>query len=1047
MSKKRSRAMDPYDGAVDFDENTNEKGGHSLRKRQKVDYSIDFVEDEAAPPSANSKIVTLTRPKKRKVDADENLDGLDAGSLKKRSTDREQLGESALGRRKNPTRRTTTGSKAYAEDMDDSEELDVKDTIEVGVAYENADETKNSDSEKSSEFQDSISSDITPAQLTPKHELPADANARSIQLEEEEGGGDDDEDEDAADSAGMAVEPPSATSIRAENAKLPEGEDAVEDNPHQPPQPEARHRPLRIKIIHNSAFSNRKQDVEPQAPQATEPDEDSEAIKRQLEIADDSNEQPPSSPTVGRATTPITIEAPGPATLDLTLHDKMATIPNDGGAVEMASIKENQEQKTILLEDNVIDEEGRKSHERGGSPKMTMADMSSVQEIEDLRQATALQEGGAEVIDEPPNAADVGHDDESMELNVTWEDLTPYVAGEFVLHPEKLPEPEAPEEDEAEGTNILAKDDADDAAEDTEMADEQPLGRTMPEIEIEDADNNDANNVDPKEFDPGLNRLAVDSGVATPLHISSARASPQLESNVATAASSPAPPGEAEEEDSDEEASPPALSRARFHKFPMLRPVEDFAAVFHNHADMSEEELYAALEFANECLLAWQEEYKSCGEVVDDYENAMRRRQQDAEFDRKTKNLTTYNRVESYIEKDFELKGYRAKEKGENAGNAYLRAQDRIQASAYGFDYDPHPTKVGNQDPALQREGMVTRRMLRNQPRQTARAAEAGDGSDNLVTGKRARKPRELFEGMQDASRSATPVPTKGRRGPRRKTDIEAEAVAQNAESDVAFRTKRGRGGRKKALASDNITPTPSLPGSGGSVATAAEEYQPTKLNARKKGPRAARANEIAFDEIDRAGSAADEATDGGHRPPKRVRGNRQNLALEIPADNISNGPSSAATDATDESRPSTSSSSDTVSTVESSYDFRPKRQRNFREEADEEPPRKRTRRDAKKEEVVATTDTAAPAHTAATKQEPESDFPLGRPTKIVKLKPGRSKLSAIAAQPLSANGSPAPSQPMQEGTESAGEKDYSQMTKSEKMSHSMKSKSSIGCP
>ncbi len=678
-----------------------------------------------------------------------------------------------------------------------------------------------------------------------------------------------------------------------------------------------------------------------------------------------------------------------------------------------------------------------------------------------------------EAADDLADHAMADDDDAPARPAVTWQDLTPYLEGQYVLHPEKLPEPEAaelPDDDEQEPSTDLARDGADDYNDDGEKADAHVNGLDKPDIEIDDVDTDAQTKENGDDQRSRLKEQGLDSGSATPLPLPSLRGSPNPESAVPSAANSPAPAGDADDDDDmDDPGSHPAPSRARFHKFPMLRPAEDFAAVFRNHADMSTDELFEALEQANKCLVAWQEENKECGRIVDDYENATRRRQQDAEFEKKTRNLYAYGRVDSYVEKDFEVKGYKAKEKSDVVGNYYLKAQDRIQAAAYGFDYDPHPAKIGHQDPELQREGMVTRRMLRNQPRQTARAAEADDGTANVVTGKRMRKPRELFDGME-GSRSSTPVPTRsGRRGPRRKADGDGDAGHSNADNDSAAPVRRGRGGRQRMFASENAAPGPFLGGDGGSVVGGFDDrHQGARSNGRKRGPRtAARSREIAADDMGLA--AADDGPTGGQQASKRGRGagaasaarRGQKLALDIPTGSFSMGPSSAATDASDESRPSTSSSSATVSTVESAYDFRPKRQRNFRDEvADEEPPRKRTRRGTKRDDGPAGSAPepfAAGAANAATfaGQTPPlagavGNVPLGRPTKIVKLKTNRAKvLNAASSQAhgaASSEASPAPSQPAQD-PDSGGEKDYSQMTKSEKMSHSMKSKSPASLP
>jgi hypothetical protein len=155
---------------------------------------------------------------------------------------------------------------------------------------------------------------------------------------------------------------------------------------------------------------------------------------------------------------------------------------------------------------------------------------------------------------------------------------------------------------------------------------------------------------------------------------------------------------------------------------------------------------------------------------------------------------------------------------------------------------------------------------------------------------------------------------------------------------------------------------------------------------------------------------------DDAQRHPKRHL-----LTLKIPRGKNFSEPSSAITDNGD-SRPSTASSESSSHTAESSYSFRPKRQKRFRDEQDEAestgqaPPKKRGKRSA--EDV------------------PGIGYPMdssqGTGRKAPKIKVVR------AAQQPSRNGTPS-SVGAGEGDEAR--KDYKLMTKSEKMSASMKSK------
>src|SRR5690606_13979408 len=113
----------------------------------------------------------------------------------------------------------------------------------------------------------------------------------------------------------------------------------------------------------------------------------------------------------------------------------------------------------------------------------------------------------------------------------------------------------------------------------------------------------------------------------------------------------------------------------------------------------------------------------------DDHENVSRRRAHD------DANEQLERRGDKVSRKTFVLKGYRTRMTQEEKETAYLRQQDRIQASAYGFRYDAHQSKVVKQDPVAQRPfqdredggSSGPRRTLRSDPSRSAKATEAAD--------------------------------------------------------------------------------------------------------------------------------------------------------------------------------------------------------------------------------------------------------------------------------------------------------------------------------
>lgn len=312
-----------------------------------------------------------------------------------------------------------------------------------------------------------------------------------------------------------------------------------------------------------------------------------------------------------------------------------------------------------------------------------------------------------------------------------WSYLTPYIDGEYVTYPEK----KARTDDETAGDEAIPEDKDVDKDADKEVNDIEPL-----------MDDND-DTPDPSGFEaqtPALN---------TPL-----RGSPAPDSSDPTASNSPAPAGDDGDEGDVSESQEPPESRRHF-RYRKLRDPEEYVSIIENYEDMSTAELYEVLEAINVSLVQWQSEWTDLGKVVDDHENSLRRRLADSKYESKTRNLAQHG--VNHEEPDFAVKGYKAKEKELMSETRYLQGQDRIMAATYGFEYDPHPSKIGRQNPETQQVGIMTRgRSLRNQPRQTVKASEADE-----VTGKRQRKPVQHFDpATENASRSSTPVPTRCRR-------------------------------------------------------------------------------------------------------------------------------------------------------------------------------------------------------------------------------------------------------------------------------------------
>jgi hypothetical protein len=489
-----------------------------------------------------------------------------------------------------------------------------------------------------------------------------------------------------------------------------------------------------------------------------------------------------------------------------------------------------------------------------------------------------------------------------------------------------------------------------------------------------------------------------------------------------TAANSPAP-----DVDLPEVPAPPAKNQYKFKK---LRPAQDFIDFIENFENMSPEELYERLEFlASRVLAPIQKEYNNLRKKLDDEENAVRYHVEEAAYQHRKKLARSKDPDANPLRKDFTVKGSRAPKP--DPIMAYQRQQDRVMADAYYFDYDEREGKVGQQDPIGQRGGIGKGR-LRDRPKQTAKAAEADDG--NVVHGKRPRKAPNLYGESEPASRGSTPAPTgpRKRRGrqPAEENGIHHLSVPSEVVPEETPKKRKGGRPRKHPL------PVPVVEDSPAPHADldAAEE---------SKGPSRKRRRKNMDDEEFSLNGTNGQASSG---PGGRRRNSRIG---EIPAGSFY----SATSMGNDESRPATSSSTATVSTTASGYGLRHNRQTKFSmddddgdfEDEEEQPKPKRVRRVPKK---VQEQDFA---NIPASNIPSEPDAVLASKVPKIRVKGFQPNASAPVSAPTSNPSSLPPSHNSSPGqamngsasraadAQSNGNKDYGQMTKSEKMSASMK--------
>jgi len=1060
-TKKRSRTTDSLDGRSD--DTANNKGGHSLRKRRRVDYSQEHIDDEAGNPLKLSAAM-YTRGRKRRSDADDEVEDF-SSTPKRRATDSVQF--DMPGRRKNPARRTAAGIRSYVElagGESDINENDVKDTIVFGGAAEHG--TAGGDAEdvdegaaegdNISEFHGSATDGESSAQeLLPERfviECPVPGET------------------EVAEANGAAV--PAATpagTAQVAPIPLPENQIAVEKEDASREDD----RPLRTDAEFAQAEKPMVQG--PAATVSTPPAVDGALISEPFaedtsKIPDAGAGSPPRSPmqeellastSQDASQSPLRTMVANQMTVDdcepaaLAAPAAPAALAAPAAPAALAALASSN---VASIEKTEVSDAEPTLLAPPASVPPTAAPTTIITKQESNEAVTAPSAVAAEP--KPPSKP--------------WSHLTAYVEGEYTYHPESRSRSTQNASGEGTDTPPLAIPEII-----TELAHDDSQ-----EAEAQDGQQDENEAEEPLEF-----------GVATPQLYRSAAATPVPGSAVPSEPGSPAPLDENDEEQDIEDADDNDDSPDVQHKpkqFPKLRDAEEFREVLQNYKYLSDEDLYDLCAHVDDILVTMQEEYLKNVMMVDDHENVERRRQYDEQIELLEKRLD-----KPAVPKDFLLKGYSAKMSQDDKDHAYIKRQDRIQAAAYGFKYDPHPAKLGKQDPMAQRSARdlddngEPRRSLRSDPARTHKAAEAADEgvAAPAIVGKRIRKPRERFDAVgAGLSRSATPVPRKIGRG-RKADDEDAQsgeggAMAFQVGAAAVAAASKPRGGpgrgRKRAVTPDESheisAPTRAVEG--------AEDEGESEGKPRKR--RRNKALIFADDFADPAAQAFANAASAAPAPspsqeaddddtmPKR---NKRIVTLKTKVlHTLSNSPSVAASpDVTD--RPSSSSSN---ASADSNYSFRPKRQRKFTnndEEQDGPAPRRKKRGPPKKTSLaginagagagrpnalvgmsshhIAIQPTLSTNRHNGGKRDMFVPYQGPNPTPLAPAPKTQVKIKLITNNgPLAAD----PSMPTSAdrysikkdggggsggggtGTGDDEEKDYSKMTKSEKMSHSMKS-------
>jgi hypothetical protein len=372
-----------------------------------------------------------------------------------------------------------------------------------------------------------------------------------------------------------------------------------------------------------------------------------------------------------------------------------------------------------------------------------------------------------------------------------------------------------------------------------------------------------------------------------------------------------------------------------FKKLPDVGPMEE---ALEDPEEADEKTLHQLLESGAKTLKAWQDEFLELKKITDDEDNAKRRAQNDKAIEnwdakQKLDEIPAFRRTfDEAIQKGpapFDVKGVRApKPYIDDPVLEHQRQEDRIMAQAYGFDYKPDKPSIGKQDPIAQRWETSENR-LRDR-RQTQKAVDAAEDGV-IIEGKRTRKPRVLEDQSAPASRATTPVPAPRQRQRRTAAGASMEDAPYEEEELPAEPVTRKRGPRvrtKPPVQDQAPQPDASQP------VTSEELPQEEKPKATRKRGRTTGPHPLAITTYaePQEEAAVMEESEPASKRPRKTKEPAAN-GSEIPAVSFYSQPG------TDEHRrPSSSSSSGTAhtaGTIESSYSLREKKKRNFAAEND----------------------------------------------------------------------------------------------------------------
>lgn len=888
-TRKRSRALIETLQDATVEEEGHSKGGHSLRKRARIDYTQEVIDDEVGVAITKTAAATpTTRSRKRRGAADDSEEESDreefSSANKRRRAERSPapMGRTAGSyRRRQPSaskKPATEVAPALATSVVGQLADDVQDTILVGVPMDDtgAESTQSSPQKTDSRSDSSIRSADKDAGRTketspaPQQELDASWGTSAASSATLASNSPVDETKVTQEQR-LTIEPPAAAAAAKDSPRPSE--------PKASPSPSAESAPR--PTTENAAASGQP------APEAKPSEGSAAAPAAQAEV---------SSPLLRRAA-----KSTGPARMRAL--EPIYSSPTPFGTLLKLTPYESED---IALP--------------GPFTEWVYPAADKAKAVEPIPVVT-------------PTAASVSTEPKPV---VSWDARRPLKVSEFfnLWRQEKKRREEAgePPISLVEFNNVCAK-----RYREAQKNLDQP-GRISPADEEEEV---------PAPKKSATKRKDVEESVQDDSQAPTAAPSPAAaedEANQEDAVD--------EEQDTAIVSNSPALKPdspvepievtrlpRKQYLFPKLRDPNEFVEALENYQEMDSDKLYSTLAAAVETMDVYQREYNELRKILDDEDNAKRRQANDKtivnwENRQKADDPPHWRRHFDDVVKGptpYEIRGVRApKPYVDDPVLEHQREEDRLMAQIYGFKHNNHPSMVGRQNPEEQRWEMPENRLRKR----TEKGAELAE--DNVIEGKRTRKPRYVNE-SKDVSRAGTPLPSLpwGRRQRRKRIATpldgegeEADAPAENVEQPV----RKGRRGRPPASAVAAATAAAQAQADRDDqesvMAEAQDANQTEDENEVETKPKGRRRGRIAA-----AKQEAPTSVPAGFG--KRGRG--ANAGQETLY--------GQAVEQQQESRPSTASSEHTNDTVESTYSLREKKRRNFALENDPEiEPRRRGR-------------------------------------------------------------------------------------------------------